>query len=70
MRRMGSIGFGLFVVCWVGFAQGLKTITVGATGADFKTIQEAVNAAPDSGAVIEIKPGVYREVVHVDKPKI
>jgi pectinesterase len=70
MRRMGSIGVGLFVLCGVGFAQGSKTITVGAAGADFKTIQEAVNAAPDSGAVIEIKPGVYREVVHVDKPKI
>lgn len=51
-------------------AQGRKTITVGSTGADFRTIQEAVNAAPDSGAVIRIEPGVYREVVHVDKPGI
>jgi pectin methylesterase-like acyl-CoA thioesterase len=34
------------------------------------TIQAAVNAAPDTGAVIKIRPGVYREVVHVDKPKI
>jgi len=56
--------------CGIGLAQGLKTITVGATGADFKTIQEAVSAAPDGGAVIKIQPGVYREVVHVDKPKI
>jgi pectinesterase len=29
-----------------------------------------VNAAPDTGTVIRIRPGVYREVVHVDKPKI
>jgi pectinesterase len=58
------------VCCGVAQAQGPKTITVGATGADFKTIQEAVNAAPDGGAVIKIRPGVYREVVHVDKPKI
>jgi pectinesterase len=56
--------------CGVARGQGLKTITVGATGADFTTIQAAVNAAPDMGAVIKIRPGVYREVVHVDKPKI
>ena len=48
-------------------AQEKKTITVGATGADYTTIQAAVNAAPDTGAVIRIKPGTYREVVHVDK---
>jgi pectinesterase len=52
------------------WAQGLKTITVGAARADYTTIQAAVNAAPESGAVIRIRPGVYREVVHVDKPKI
>jgi pectinesterase len=51
-------------------AQGPKTITVGAAGADFTTIQAAVNAAPNEGAVIRIRPGVYREVVHVDKSKI
>src|SRR5947199_9983708 len=56
--------------CGIASAQGPKTITVGATGADFTTIQAAVNAAPDEGAVIKIRPGVYREVVHVDKPKI
>ena len=47
-----------------------KTITVGPKGADFTTIQAAVNAAPDAGAVIRIRPGVYREVVHVEKPGI
>ncbi len=51
-------------------AQEKKTITVGATGADYRTIQAAVNAAPDTGAVIRIKPGTYREVVHVDKAGI
>jgi pectin methylesterase-like acyl-CoA thioesterase len=64
----------LQVVCelsWgLSWGQGPKTITVGATGADFTTIQAAVTAAPDTGAVIRISPGVYREVVHVDKPKI
>jgi pectin methylesterase-like acyl-CoA thioesterase len=56
--------------CGMVWAQGRKTIMVGAAGADFTTIQAAVNAAPDVGAVIRIRPGVYREVVHVDKPKI
>jgi pectin methylesterase-like acyl-CoA thioesterase len=54
----------------IAWAQGGKTITVGTAGADFTTIQAAVNAAPGEGAVIRIRPGVYREVVHVDKPKI
>lgn len=72
MRRTGLAGVVLPVLalCGMGWAQGPKTITVGAAGADFKTIQEAVNAAPDAGAVIRIKPGTYREVVHVDKPGI
>jgi hypothetical protein len=60
----------VLMVCGIAGAQGQNTITVGATGADFTTIQAAVNAAPDEGAVIKIRPGVYREVVHVDKPKI
>jgi pectin methylesterase-like acyl-CoA thioesterase len=60
----------MLLVCVTLRAQGLKTITVGAAGADFTTIQAAVNAAPDTGAVIKIQPGVYREVVHVDRPKI
>jgi pectinesterase len=60
----------VLLACGILRAQGIKTITVGATGADFTTIQAAVNAAPDAGAVIKIRPGVYREVVHVDKPKI
>lgn len=66
-RLVGAV---ILMVCGISWAQGLKTITVGAAGADFTTIQSAVNAAPDAGAVIRIRPGVYREVVHVDKPKI
>ncbi len=51
-------------------AQEPKTITVASSGADFSTIQAAVNAAPDTGAIVRIQPGTYREVVHVDKPRI
>lgn len=66
---MRLAGFVMLLATGVSGTQ-LKTITVGARGADFTTIQAAVNAAPETGAVIRIMPGVYREVVHVDKPKI
>src|SRR3954447_10789893 len=74
VMRRGSGGRALIAVVLLSFgvfwAQGPKTITVGAAGADFTTIQAAIDAAPAEGAVIRIRPGVYREVVHVDKPKI
>ena len=60
----------MVAACAVSQAQEPKTITVASSGADFSTIQAAVNAAPDTGAVIRIQPGTYREVVHVDKPRI
>lgn len=66
---MRLVGVVLLLAAGVAGAQ-MKTIMVGAKGADFTTIQAAVNAAPETGAVIRIAPGVYREVVHVDKPKI
>jgi pectin methylesterase-like acyl-CoA thioesterase len=69
MRVLGAM-VAVLVLCGVSPAQKLKTLTVAATGADYTTIQAAVNAAPETGAVIRIRPGVYREVVHVDKPKI
>jgi pectin methylesterase-like acyl-CoA thioesterase len=34
---------------------------------DFRTVQEAVNAAPADGCVITIRPGVYRERIEVKK---
>ncbi len=63
-------GLMLILLAGMGFGEQKKTITVGTTGADFTTIQAAVDAAPDAGAVIRIRPGTYREVVHVDKPGI
>jgi polygalacturonase len=48
-----------------------KTLTVAAQGpADFRSVQEAVYALPDGGGTINIKPGTYREVVHVTKPNV
>ena len=51
-------------------AQKLPVLTVAPQGAEYATVQAAVSAAPESGAVIRIKPGVYREVVHIDKNNI
>ena len=60
MRRTGSVGVVLSVLalCGMGWAQGPKTITVGAAGADFKTIQDAVNAA---------KVSLYHVNIEVDE---
>jgi pectin methylesterase-like acyl-CoA thioesterase len=68
--KLRLAGLMMIFVIQAAQAQGKKVITVAATEADFTTIQAAVNAAPESGAVIRIKPGTYREVVHVDKPGI
>jgi len=55
-------------------AQGAKAITVAPPGSkpagDYTTVQDAVTAAPETGGEIRIRPGVYREVVHIDKPNI
>jgi pectinesterase len=37
---------------------------------DFRSVQEAVLAAPADGSVIRIRPGVYREVVNIERPFI
>jgi pectin methylesterase-like acyl-CoA thioesterase len=38
--------------------------------ADFNTVQAAVDAAPETGAIISIAPGTYREIVQIHKPNI
>ena len=56
------------------YGQGLPVLTVGSAAskpaAQFETLQDAVNAAPEGGAEIKIAPGEYREVVHIDKANI
>jgi pectin methylesterase-like acyl-CoA thioesterase len=48
-----------------------STFTVDASGAgDFKTVQQAVDTLPASGGVIHIRPGTYREQIHIDKPHV
>ncbi len=46
-------------------------LTVAADGsADFRSIAEAVAQLPDSGGVIAVRPGTYREVVTIRKPHV
>jgi polygalacturonase len=47
------------------------TLYVAADGTgDYYSIQRALDIAPATGAVISVSPGVYREVLTVDKPNI
>lgn len=48
-----------------------KQVTVSPDGSgDFRSVQAAVDAAPDTGAVIRIKPGTYREAIDIEKQHI
>ena len=47
------------------------TLYVAADGTgDFYSIQRALDAAPATGALVLVAPGVYREVLTIDKPNI
>jgi len=53
-------------------ATAVRTVVVAADGGDFKTVQEAVNAAPTDKTtrfVIRIKPGTYKEKLTVPREK-
>jgi polygalacturonase len=48
-----------------------STFYVAASGTgDYYSIQRAIDVAPESGAVISIAPGVYRERLRITKPNI
>ena len=48
-----------------------ETLYVAADGTgDFYSIQRALDAAPKTGALVLVAPGVYREVLTIDKPNI
>jgi len=47
------------------------TLYVAADGTgEYSSVQEALDAAPATGATIMVAPGTYREVITVDKPNI
>ncbi len=67
----------VWALCWaiagsILCAEGAPHITVSKNGnADYRTLQEAVDRAPDlGGAVILLGPGTYHEKVHINKPGI
>src|SRR5947209_6859758 len=61
----------LAVLCLPAGLWAQARVTVAADGSgDFRTVQSAVDAAPEAGSVIQIRPGTYREPIRVDKPKI
>jgi polygalacturonase len=51
---------------------GTKSETsVAADGSgDYKTVQEGIDSLSENGGTVLIKPGTYREVVHVAKPHV
>lgn len=71
MRRILTI---VILVCCAAIVNAQKRITVAQDGSgNYKTVQAAINAAPDSSAKtveILIKPGTYKERIVVPKSKI
>ena len=59
LALMGAAG-----VAWVALPSAGTTVTVGPAGAQYKTIQAAVDAAPD-GSTIQIAAGTYKENVTI-----
>lgn len=46
-------------------------VTVAADGSgDYTTVQDGVDALSEDGGTVLIKPGTYREVVHISKPNV
>ena len=60
---------GLLAVAGGAAAAGLPTLKVGPE-ATYKSVQAAVDAAPQTGAVIRLAPGRYREKIHIATPNI
>ena len=72
--RFIIVAFTMFLIAWATTALAEeKKITVAVDGSgDFKTVQEAVNAAPADKSVsflVHIKPGVYREKIMIPNHK-
>lgn len=63
-----KLGWMVMVVTLAATAQTAKkpVVTVGSDGR-FKTVQAAVDAAPEQGEVIRIAPGTYKEKLHIEK---
>jgi pectin methylesterase-like acyl-CoA thioesterase len=58
---------GLVLVFCLAADKGVSTVAADGS-ADFKTLQAAVDAAPATGGVIRIAPGIYHEKIVISKP--
>jgi polygalacturonase len=48
-----------------------RQVTIAADGSgDYNTVQEGIDALSANGGMLLIKPGTYREVVHIAKPHV
>ncbi|HEY4357162.1 MAG TPA: pectinesterase family protein [Acidobacteriaceae bacterium] len=71
MRTSFILTASLLLTATAWAADTLPRVTVAKEGkADFHTVQEAVNQAPDTGEIILLKPGTYKEKIHISKPNI
>jgi pectinesterase len=70
--RHGAVaGLLLLTTSFVHAAPKLLKVTVAHEGkADFQSVQEAVDHAPDAGEIIHIAPGTYREKLNITKANI
>jgi pectin methylesterase-like acyl-CoA thioesterase len=68
MRRLLCV----LLLCGSAFAAPpKKTVTVALDGSgDFKDVQSAVDSAPEGKLIIRIKPGIYKQRVHITAPGI
>ena len=63
---MSRCWLALALLCGSAFGGLKKNVTVAADGSgDYKDVQAAVDAAPVGGIVIQVKPGVYKQVLRI-----
>lgn len=61
----------LLALLCAGQIHAQRTITVSQDGSgDYRTVQQAIDNAPATGASIRIKPGTYKEHITIDKSSI
>lgn len=68
MRR--RLQFACVLLAGVGCLRASGVTVAGDGSGDFRTVQAAIDAAPEVGSVIHIRPGTYKEHLTIAKPHI